>query len=444
MNKDLTAGNPYKVLWLYTLPLLGSILFQQLYNIADSLVAGKFLGENALAAVGNASEITLIYTAFAFGSNIGCSVVVSNLFGSKNFKDMKSCISTAFITFGALCVLLMLFGFIGTRPLLVLMKTPQNINDDSFRYLMIYTAGIPFVFFYNVATGIFSAMGDSKTPFYFLAFSSLSNIAVDVLFVKFTPLGVSGVAYATLICQGVSCLLALVFLAFRLKTVETTERAPVFSVPLFGKILKIAVPSILQQGCISVGNIVIQGLVNGYGETTMAGFTAAIKLNNIATSCFMATANGLSAYTAQNMGAKEFERVRPGLTAAILLNALIAVLLIVLFTAGGTFCISLFMDQPTAGALPTGRQFLSIVSPFYFLVTLKITSDGVLRGSGAMHLFMISTFADLILRVILAIVLSDLMKGFVGICWSWPIGWVAGAGISLFFYLRGSWKKAKI
>ena len=161
MNRDLTEGNPGKVLWMYTLPLLGSVIFQQLYNLADSLVAGKFIGENALAAVGNASEITLIYTAFAFGCNIGCSVVVSQLFGSKNYRDMKTSVSTSFIAFGVLCVALMLFGFTCTGWMLHTIHTPADIFADSHLYLMIYAAGMPFVFFYNVATGIFSAMGDS-------------------------------------------------------------------------------------------------------------------------------------------------------------------------------------------------------------------------------------------------------------------------------------------
>lgn len=178
MNRDLTVGHPKKLLWLYTLPLLGSVLFQQLYNLADSVVAGRFISEQALAAVGNASEITLIYTAFAFGCNIGCSVIISQLFGAKDIRGVKSAVSTAFLSFGVMCGLLMLFGFFSLEPLLQLIQTPEAIFGSTLLYLRIYTAGMPFVFFYNVATGIFSALGDSKSPFYFLAFSSLSNIGV--------------------------------------------------------------------------------------------------------------------------------------------------------------------------------------------------------------------------------------------------------------------------
>ena len=173
MNKDLTIGKPEVVLWKFSLPLFGSIIFQQMYNIADSLVAGHYVGENALAAVGNSYEITLIYIAFAFGCNIGCSVIVSQLFGGKKFKELKTAVSTTFISSGILCLVLMALGFILSPELLHLINTPHKIFSDSFLYLNIYTGGLAFLFFYNIATGIFSAMGDSKTPFIFPFFHNI-------------------------------------------------------------------------------------------------------------------------------------------------------------------------------------------------------------------------------------------------------------------------------
>ena len=196
MNKDLTVGDPAKVLWKFCLPLFGSIIFQQLYNIADSFVAGKFIGENALAAVGNSYEITLIFIAFAFGCNIGCSVIVSQLFGAKKLGEMKTAVYTTFIASAVLCALLMLAGTLGCNGMLRLINTPENVFADSKLYLDIYIMGLPFVFFYNVATGIFSALGDSKTPFIFLAASSTSNIFMDILFVTAFKMGVAGVAWA--------------------------------------------------------------------------------------------------------------------------------------------------------------------------------------------------------------------------------------------------------
>ena len=201
--------------------LFGSIIFQQLYNLADSFVAGKFIGNDALAAVGNSYEITLIFIAFAFGCNIGCSVITSQLFGAKRFRDMKTAVYTTLISGGVLCVLLMALGLIFSTKLLELINTPENIFADSKLYLLIYIIGLPFVFYYNISSGIFSALGDSKTPFIFLACSSVSNIAADILFVAGFKMGVSGVAWATFICQGVSCILAVFFVFRRFANIET-------------------------------------------------------------------------------------------------------------------------------------------------------------------------------------------------------------------------------
>lgn len=209
MVKDLTVGKPSNVLWRFCLPMFGSIVFQQLYNIADSLVAGQFIGENALAAVGNAYEITLLFLAVSFGCNIGCSVIAAQNYGAKQYGQMKTAVFTALIAAAALCLTLMLLGFLSLDALLQWIKTPENVFSDCKAYLRIYILSLPFVFFYNVATGIFTALGDSKTPFYFLAFSSLANIGMDILFVTVFSMGVPGVAWATLICQGISCMLSI-------------------------------------------------------------------------------------------------------------------------------------------------------------------------------------------------------------------------------------------
>ena len=263
MNRDLTTGKPETVLWQFCLPLFGSIIFQQLYNIADSLVAGKFIGENALAAVGNSYEITLIFIAFAFGCNIGCSVIVSTYFGAKRFNEMKTAVYTALIFSGALCLTLMLIGILGCNSLLELIRTPQEVFADSKLYLDIYVWGLPFVFYYNISTGIFSAMGDSRTPFYFLAVSSCANIAMDIWFVAGFHMGVAGVAWATFICQGISAFLALFVVMKKLRAIRTEERCRIFSSSICIKIAKIAIPSILQQSFVSVGNIILQGVING-------------------------------------------------------------------------------------------------------------------------------------------------------------------------------------
>lgn len=434
MNTDLTVGKPQTVLWRFCLPLFGSIIFQQLYNIADSLVAGKFVGENALAAVGNSYEITLIFLAFAFGCNMGCSVIVSQLFGARDYGKLKTAVTTACLFSAALCALLMLAGIVGSAPLLRLVRTPAAVFADSRLYLDIYVWGLPFVFFYNISTGIFSALGDSKTPFYFLAASSTSNIAVDILFVRALGMGVDGVAWATFLCQGVSCVLAVFTIWKRLRKIEVPKPPALFDWELLKKILVIAVPSILQQSFISVGNIMIQSVINGFGAPVMAGYSAAVKLNNLVITSFTTIGNGISNFSAQNLGAHKFQRIRECFQAGIRMVWLLCLPFCALYILCGRYLLLLFMEKSSATALMTGMQFLWILSPFYFVVSAKLVADGILRGVSAMRQFMAGTLTDLALRVALAFVLSDLSGSALGIWCAWPVGWTIAMGLSLFFY----------
>lgn len=441
MNKDLTSGKPSSVLWKFCLPLFGSIIFQQLYNIADSFVAGKFIGNDALAAVGNSYEITLIFIAFAFGCNIGCSVVVSNFFGAKKYGEMKTSVYTSLIAGGVLCGVLMLFGAIFCGGLLRLINTPKNIFADSKLYLDIYIYGLPFVFFYNIATGIFSALGDSKTPFVFLACSSVANIGMDILFVAAFKMGVAGVAWATFLCQGVSCVLAVLFVVLRLKKIGAGEKTKLFSFAILGKVAVIAVPSILQQSFISVGNIVIQSVINTFGSEVMAGYSAAVKLNNMVVTSLTTLGNGISNFTAQNMGAGKHARVKQGFCAGLAIVWIICVPVCALYLIAGKYLMYAFLDDVSGVALKTGLTFLRVISPFYFVIAAKLVADGVLRGSGMMKQFMIATFTDLILRVVLAEVLALTPLGTTGIWMAWPCGWCVSAALSIIFYRGGAWNK---
>lgn len=441
MNKDLTVGKPESVLFRFCIPLFGSIIFQQLYNIADSFVAGKFIGENALAAVGNSYEITLIFIAFAFGCNIGCSVLTAQLFGAKLNNDMKTAVYTSLISSAVICGVLMAAGIIFSDGLLRLINTPEDVFADSKLYLDIYIFGLPFVFLYNVATGIFSALGDSKTPFIFLACSSVSNIGVDILFVKAFGMGVSGVAWATFICQGISCVLALVVVFKRLGSVKTEGKIKLFSWSLFRRFAVIAIPSILQQSFISVGNIIIQSVINGFGSSVMAGYSAAVKLNNMVVTSLTTLGNGISNFTAQNLGALKFDRIKSGFRAGLKLVYILCIPILLVYEILANQLVSIFLEIPEGAALETGAQFLRIISPFYFVVATKLVSDGILRGAGLMRQFMTATFTDLILRVVLAEILSLTPLGTTGIWISWPIGWTIATVLSVLFYKTVKWEK---
>ena len=434
MNKDLTQGEPRKVLWAFCLPMFGSIVFQQLYNIADSLVAGKFIGERALAAVGNSYNITLIFIAFAFGCNIGCSVIVSQLFGAKDYRTMKSSVYTALIASGVLCAALMLGGLASCDTLLRLMKTQPEVMADSALYLDIYIWGLPFLFFYNIATGIFSALGDSRTPFLFLALSSTANILIDILFVKGFSMGIAGVAWATFLCQGASCILSLALVLKRLRDIRTETKVLVFSWSLLGKIAVVAIPSILQQSFISVGNMLIQGRINSFGVSVAAGYSAAVKLNNLVITSFTTIGNGISNFSAQNFGAHKYSRIRDCFRAGLKMVWCLCIPFCILYIFFGRYLLLLFMEKGSVTAMMTGRQFLWILSPFYFIVSAKLVADGILRGISAMRQFMAATFTDLALRVLLSFILSSKTGSALGIWLAWPVSWTVAMICSVFFY----------
>ena len=377
--------------------------------------------------------------AIAMGCNVGCAVVISQYFGAKKYKEMKTAVSTTLIASLVLSVGLTLFGLLFSRPMLKLIRTPENIFVDSDIYLKIYIGGFVFLFLYNVVTGIFTSLGDSKTPLYFLIGSSLSNILLDWVFVAVFHWDVAGVAWATFICQGVACILALLTLQKRLKEVRCEERPAAFSWDMLKKVAIFAIPSVLQQSFVSVGNIFIQSLVNGFGSSVIAGYSAAIKINTFAVTCFGTLGNAVSSFTAQNIGAGNNDRAKKGLRAGLVMGLLIAVPFFLFCFFKGDFLIQLFMSEESAMALETGMKFLKIVAPFYFVVCLKLVTDGLLRGSGAMASFMIATFSDLILRVALGYILSVPFCS-TGIWMSWPVGWAIGKALSLAFYAKGVWK----
>ena len=444
MIKDLTEGEPRKILWQFTLPMFVSVIFQQLYNIADSIIVGNYArhGEDALAAVGASYPITMIFMAIALGCNVGCSVIISQLFGAKRYREMKTAVNTTLLASAVLSVILTAFGLIFSPLMLTALQTPDNIFLDAGVYLKIYIGGFLFLFLYNVTTGIFTSLGDSKTPLYFLIGSSLSNIALDWVFVAVCHWDVAGVAWATFICQGIACVLAMFTLLKRLKTVVCEGKPELFSFPMLIRIGRIAIPSVLQQSFVSVGNIFIQRLINGYGSSVIAGYSAAIKINTFAITCFGTLGNAISNFTAQNIGAGKEKRVKQGFVTGLTMGFLIGLPFFLMCFFRSTALIRLFMDGESAEALNTGVQFLRIVAPFYFVVSMKLVADGVLRGSGIMVYFMISTFADLILRVVLGYVLA-IPFDTTGIWMSWPVGWTIGTGLSLMFYVQGRWRVQK-
>ncbi len=439
MVRDMTTGNPAKILVKFTIPMLISVAFQQLYNIADSIIAGQLLGGDALASIGISYTITMIYMAIANGSNIGCSVVISQFFGNKNYSKMKTCISTSLISILSLSVILTILGLVFSSPLLTALNTPENLFELSADYLNIYTAGLIFLFLYNLCTGIFTALGDSKTPLFFLILSSVFNVILDYILVKYTTMGVSGVAWATFIAQGIASVLSFITLLTRIRKLNC-GKAQFFSFDILKKILFVAIPSILQQSFVSVGNIFIQGLVNTFGDIVVAGFSAAGKLNTFTITTLTALGNSMSSYTAQNVGAGKIDRIKKGVKYLYIMSFAITTPLFILFNFCPEIMMRIFVSEADVAIIEAGIAFLKTVAPFYLFISIKLIIDGVLRGSGAVNIFMVSTFSDLLLRVVLSFVLSPIFAQQ-GIWYSWPIGWLLATAISCTFYFTGIWKK---
>ncbi len=436
MVKDLTKGKTSKVILNFSIPLFISVVFQQMYSIADSVIAGRFAGEDALASVGASYPITNIFNAIAVGCNIGCGVVISQLFGAGKYKKVKTAVSTSIITSVVISVVLTVTGILLTPSLMRLINTPQNIFEDSSLYLEIYIAGFTFLFLYNIANGVFASLGNSKIPLYFLIFSSVANVVLDYVFVAHFNMGVSGVAWATFIAQGIAGVLAVITLLYHLKNLKCDGKAEVFSFDMLKSISKISIPSILQQSFVSVGNVFIQGEINSYGSAVIAGYSAAIKLNTFAVNSLVTFGNSVSSFTAQNVGAKRYERIKEGLKSGAVLSIITALLFTAVYVIFSETLIGVFMEgDKSTLALETGKQFLIIVEPFLCAIALKVVCDGVLRGTGNMNYFMIATFADLVLRVILAFIFSGLW-GAVGIWLSWPIGWLLAVVLSFTFYRK--------
>ena len=433
MVTDLTVEHPKKTLWKFVFPMFVSVMFQQFYNIADSMIAGRYAGEAALAAVGASYPVTVVFMAFAVGSNLGTSVLVSSLFGGKQYKRMKSAISTAFVFCTGLSIVLTVSGIIFCNPVLMFVKTPLDIIDAGSLYLKIYVFGIIFLIFYNVSTGIFTALGDSKTPLYFLIGSSVFNIILDYIFVAVFSFGVKGIAWATFIAQGISAILAFITLLKRIEKFNIEGDYKKFDTYLFKEIVRVAVPSILQQSVLSIGSMFVQGIVNEFGSGVVAGFSAAIKLNTFAINSFMSMGGCLSSYTAQNIGAGKGYRIPLGFKEGLKMCVVISVPFILIYFFGGKFIMSMFLTDGSVPAVKSCTDFLKIVSPWYLMISVKLMADGVIRGAGKMGYFVTATIPDLILRIVFARILSH-WYGSTGVWLAWPSGWIVATALTVVFY----------
>ena len=438
-NDYLITENPLKALIVFAIPMIIGNLFQQAYTMADSAIVGRLVGEKALAAVGAAYSLTNIFICVAIGGGMGASVIVSQYFGHGNYGKLKKTVYTALVTFLVISVMLGVIGLVFSKNIMIAMNTPVEVLDMSVTYLQIYFLGLPFLFMYNVLSSMFNALGKSRIPLYFLIFSSVFNIVLDWVFVADFALDVAGVAWATLIAQGVSVLGSFTVLRKKLKKLEGASDG-IFEAEELLPMAKIALPSILQQSTVSIGMMLVQSVVNSFGAESLAGFSAGMRIESISIVPMAAVGNAISSYTAQNIGAGQLKRVSKGYVQANKMVIFFGVVICVILELFPTQLITLFLGADGSQvAIATGYGYLVFMGFFFFMIGFKMATDGVLRGAGDMKLFTIANLVNLSIRVIMAMTLAPRF----GIAWVWyavPIGWTANFVISYLEYRTGKWK----
>lgn len=453
----MTTGNPAKTLVVFAIPMILGNLFQQLYSLVDSMIVGRFVGEEALAAVGACFAVTMLFIAVAIGASMGASVIVSQLFGARRYTEMKKAISTALISFLAISIVWAAFGMLIRDGLLGLLNTPENILEDARTYLEIYFLGLPFMFLYNALSSIFNALGDSKTPLGFLIVSSALNVVLDWWFVTRFYMGVAGVAWATLIAQGVSAVLSFVVLIARLNGVQSNLRSEMgwdmdialaevgtnekgwYSLPLLFSMLKVAIPSIVQQSIVSISLLAVQALVSQSGSSVIAGYAAAQKIDSVAIMPMQAVGNAMSTFTAQNIGANQHERVREGYRASYPMIFLINLIIWLVVRLGAEPFLGLFLEAGSGSvAMQTGLEYLHLVSMTYFLLGLLMVTGSVLRGSGDLLWFMFNSIMNVVSRIVCAYGLYGVL-GVSSVWISVPVGWFCGYAFHFYRYRQKKW-----
>ena len=442
-NDYLITEKPMKALVKFSIPMIIGNFFQQAYTIEDSAIVGHYNGETALAAVGASYALTTIFMFIALGGGIGASVIISQHFGARRFAQMKTATYTALLTFLGLSVLLAGFGLLFSRPIMSSLNTPKDALGIAVVYLNIYFYGLPFLFMYNILSSLFNALGKSRIPLYFLIFSSLLNVVLDWYMVAILDMGVPGAAYATFIAQGLSAILS--FIVFLKEISQYKEKANgVFSVVELGHMTRIAIPSILQQSTVSIGMMLVQSVVNGFGTQALAGFSAAIRIENLCLVPLASFGNALSSYTAQNIGADKKDRVPQGYRAANIMVGITAVVICVVLELFHTQIIGMFLDaSPSPETVATGENYLKFVGFFFCWVGLKMAVDGVLRGAGDVKMFTIANIVNLSIRVLLSWFGAPVW-GIQMVWYAVPMGWFANFVISYCEYRTGRWRTKKV
>ena len=435
-DEYLITDTPFKALTVFAMPMILGGFFQQVYNMADSIIVGQLVGSSALAAVGACAALTNVFVCVALGAGVGAGVLVSRYFGAKDYGKMKTIVSTSMISFLILSVVLGLLGFFFSHSMMSVLQTPDDILDEAVLYLQVYFAGFPFLFMYNILSTMFNSIGESKIPLGLLIFSSVLNIFLDFWMVAGLGLGVFGAALATLIAQGISAVFSLAIFFCRMRKYKSSfiwfDGQELYSM------LNIAVPSVLQQSTVSIGMMIVQAVVNPFGTQALAGYSATMRVENVFSLIFVSIGNAVSPYVSQNLGAGQYKRIRKGYHAALVLDASFAVIAFLVIEIFHERIASLFLGKDgTALAYQVSGGYMKWIGYFFIFMGIKMATDGVLRGLGIMRPFLVANIVNLAIRLFVALMFAP----HFGITFVWlavPAGWLVNFLIS-YAALRKSW-----
>lgn len=445
-TNKMTEGNPLTTILIFAIPMILSNLFQQLYNVIDTIIVGKQLGMDALAAVGSASSITAVFVQLATGLALGGSIVIAQYFGAGKGEKIWQCTTTSAIFSAGVALIATVAIWIAAEPLLLLVNTPEDIIPLGVSYLKFYFLGCIPIFVYNALNGVYVALGNSKTPLRFLIISSIINVILDLIFIIGLNQGVDGAALATAISQLIAAIMAIRDIPRLLAEFEHNKKTPVFDGKLLATMLRFALPSALQQSIVSVGSVVVQATINSFGSAVIAGSAAASKVVNLATTIPVNYGNALSNYVGQNIGAGKQERIWPGLRASLLSCGLISLVMTLLFELFPNEIVSLFVQGNEADmeqVMAVGSVYLQVIGAFLLIFSTFMLVKAVFKGSGDMGWFILVTLLSFFVRLVLTVGFAHVF-GVDIIWWAFCAGWTIALLVTVARYLQGGWRKKSV
>lgn len=443
--RDLTVGKESKLIFWFALPMLLGNLLQQTYHVVDSMIVGKYIGDDALAAVGESFPVIFVLIALIIGISSGVTIVISQYFGAKDLENVKRAIDTMFVFIFFSSIFITIIGLAFSRHIFELLELPDEVIPMATAYLNIFILGLILLFGFNGTNAILRGLGDSKTPLYFLIISTILNIILDLIFVIVLKWGIEGVAIATVISQGFAFICAIIYLNKTHSIIKFTIRKPVFDKKIFYKSLKIGIPTGMQQAFVALGMMALFRIVNDFGTVTIAAYSVAMRLDSFAALPAMNFSSALSTFVGQNIGANKIERVKKGFRATFFMTAAISLTVTLIAIFFGENIMRAFTNSESV--IQIGKSYLIIVCSFYIFFSTMFVINGVLRGAGATLIPMFITLIALwVLRVPLSYILSreSVGLGSDGIWWGIPIAWFFGCVCSYIYYLTGKWKTKSV